>query len=1069
TTVAGSGAYALVNGVGTAASFLAPYGHRAYCKPQTAPMSRRQCGVLVADWLYPNSANAIRFVEIIETTATASLSPTEGLASTTATTSFSLSTTGDYTVTTSQNVSVSLETVSPSFSSSVNSATVDVSASHKSLTSSASTSKSVSVSLVASPSPSSVQTPSVTRSGGTPTLTATTACTLTMSPSLSSSLNSETANVSATLRSPTSSTSTSISTSATAVATPSASGVQTPSNSISAMVTITESNSLTTSFSVTRSGGTPTFIATNTRTLTMSPSLSSSNSATANVSATLRSPTSSSSRSTSATKSHSDGTMTIRTFPKITWTESASTTQWRCDDRARQLLVASLSNTATWWSQVAATLNDDGVVAISLSDSFKPKKINETNSSSLQFILTSTPIERVVLMNAPRIALNISLIAPPSAPALHWTVWAVSLLGGEEGVLLSYEYNKSFDASWQMLVVQPPPPEEGGWLGPDARIMQDRVVSLNVTMACGGDPRLLVVIKIPAPRYYSEFAEKVALAAQISQIISILAGGSSTSGSALGRALATKSMVICDVDSAMDDGGVLDFSINVCGEVAAPLDLESVAQTELLLATAAARSAVVTNIIVIVIVASVLLLSSVAWAFRQDVSLSHALRFVFCLPSSLLSVWTASLPSFASSFTLLAARVQSTSSLSSSVSCVVGDVLLIIAGILCSVAPAVAIITLWSKNKSNNGSLGWVCERVVVDEINHHGEQQAVKDRHTTRTCIHHPRVIMMRRWQWRTSSTSPHYQQENSTSRYDYQQEKNSHEENQHATATQPPPRHNNNSNKKKYTTEMRSALTVLQEFRLLWYPGGVDQAVLVAASSLAVVAGLDVTSRPQCVGCTAAVVGLLLGQCLCVAWHQPFTTLFSFLFALATIAATCVGVFAQLMFLVTSPTSVSGLWMVQASVICTLIVTGLSTLKMMMDLHEFALAVYRRVSLLFGCASDTRRFHMHEEVESMELPAIGLVGKEKPMVPASHSSSPVALIDALLLRDDDDDVRPAGDDDGDDWWASGRGLDLLFWDTKGAAKTETKREQGKNRLRDDVHSEDEGDGNVLSMFNRE
>ncbi|CUG76509.1 transmembrane protein, putative [Bodo saltans] len=70
-----------------------------------------------------------------------------------------------------------------------------------------------------------------------------------------------------------------------------------------------------------------------------------------------------------------------------------------------------------------------------------------------------------------------------------------------------------------------------------------------------------------------------------------------------------------------------------------------------------------------------------------------------------------------------------------------------------------------------------------------------------------------------------------------------------------------------------LRPAWVVLLEYRVLWY-APLDTMFLIAVSSLAVVAGLDVTNEALCRGCSAAVVVLLALQVGVLCAWRPYTT---------------------------------------------------------------------------------------------------------------------------------------------------------------------------------------------------
>jgi hypothetical protein len=725
----------------------------------------------------------------------------------------------------------------------------------------------------------------------------------------------------------------------------------------------------------------------------------------------------------SGTSSRSRHTKTLRTRIKSSWTITGSSTQWRCSAVERAQINVSLSDLIEPPSPLADGTTTPSI-GITLASTVRARRVNQSATRFLPtVVLTTQPVEREVLMSAPAFLINVTLIAPETAPALHWTVWNVSA----RGVLLQWVYNKSFDASWHWMLIGP---GHDGWLGSNAPLMLDRTVDVEIVMACGGEPCLIVLVRVLAPRYRSSFAEKVALAAQVSQMLSIVSG-SSSSGSALGRALATKSVVICDMDTAMDSG-VIDFNFVLCaGQVddAAESPFSSVAPAEV-----SARSAVVSNVAVVATFAGLILVAGLVWSCSQQSTLRYAVMFVLCAPSSLLPVWTAALTSFASSVTVLIARAPTSR-------CVPADVLVIIAGTVLAIAPALVILLLWWRKVHHHRhseppltalpSL-WVCAAVPDFE-----DTLMLKRRLFGKLVLLWRRGAR-RRWKWQE-----HNHQRDPSDIKQLQPE-----------ARDPPPHYSHGA------LPMRSALTVLSEFRHVWYAGAVDQAVLVLVSTLAVVAGLDNANPALCIGCTSTVLGLLVGQIAVMARCRPYTSLFSFVCAITTTILTCLGVFSQLMFITTSSTSVSGLWMVEASVVCTLIVVGISAVKMCFDASEVVTAVYRRLSVLCGCTSSRRNRFEEPSEGGKEVALCKEVHNVAPPLAVTHESNEmtesttpsrrsVTPLEGLMLHLPEHDE---GDDD-----------DRLYWTADGLARTTTKKEVGKNRLRDDDHGDD---GNVLWFF---
>ncbi|CUI11647.1 membrane-associated protein, putative [Bodo saltans] len=708
------------------------------------------------------------------------------------------------------------------------------------------------------------------------------------------------------------------------------------------------------------------------------------------------------------TLSRTGKTNTHRTIPKPSWTITDSTTQWRCHADERAQVTVLLSNHVL----PALSASRKPTVTIGMSSVIPAIKVNQTSTALPSTTIATQPVQREVLMGAPLFLVNVTLAASPTAPVLHWTVWNVST----RGFPLLWAYNKSFDAAWHWLCVEPPSDSEGGWLGRNAPLMLDRIVEIEIVMACGGEPGLTLVLRVVAPRYTSEFAENVALAAQISQILSIVSG-SSSSGSALGRALATKSMVICDVDTAMDNG-VMDFNFIVCPSDALMSDNGAIFES----ATPAAipaRSALLSNLIVIGTAAVLLMLAGACWAVLQNTSLRFGLLRVMCLPSSLLPVWTAALPSLASSFAVLTAQIASNDHL-----CLPSDVAMVVAGVVFSLAPASAILALWHRKISAKVTGGasppifWEC--VAIPERPVPPKQRRYAFQRLKLLLIR----ITRRSWKWGNFTT------------------------NTSGELTQPSPL-------LPTSIALRAAFVLLTDFRLLWYAGAVDQAVLVAVSILSVVSGLDNTNRALCIGCTATVVGLLLAQFVVVARCSPFTSLLSFVFGLVTVLLTCLGVFAQLMFISTSSSSLAGLWMVQASVACTLAVVGLSAMKMLFDASEVLAAVTRRISVVCGCSFGRHSLFQEPGQGKINSEATDVVLMDDCVVSPITS---VVMDPPPSVNERDLHVELETLDD-DDWWRSGRGLEKLFWKDDGTAKTETKRGIGLSCLRDDA----EGDADTM------
>ncbi|CUG04593.1 transmembrane protein, putative, partial [Bodo saltans] len=97
---------------------------------------------------------------------------------------------------------------------------------------------------------------------------------------------------------------------------------------------------------------------------------------------------------------------------------------------------------------------------------------------------------------------------------------------------------------------------------PKTPLVTATTFELTFTMVCNGSAMLLITVTVPAPGATVLYAEQVEASGRYFQVASLLAGGAS-SGTALGRMMAIRSMVLCSADSAVS-GGVLDFDLRIC-------------------------------------------------------------------------------------------------------------------------------------------------------------------------------------------------------------------------------------------------------------------------------------------------------------------------------------------------------------------------------------------------------------------------------------------------------------------------------------------------------------------------
>ncbi|CUG93131.1 GP46-like surface antigen, putative, partial [Bodo saltans] len=251
-------------------------------------------------------------------------------------------------------------------------------------------------------------------------------------------------------------------------------------------------------------------------------------------------------------------------------------------------------------------------VVVLQQDADQPSVISLSTSASAPLLrgdVTSRPLRRDVLLAGGQqpttIVANISFSSNSSSSPLRWVISNVStasmsLPGSTAPTALSrWVAETSNDVMWSTIAVEAP---EGGWIPSNTPSIMDTSFIVTFTFSCDAGAVLEMVVTVPAPGNTLSIAGKVEAATRYSQIASVLAGGAS-SGSALGRVMATRSMVLCDADSAVG-GGLIDFHfVRICTED----DGDST--------RVVARGAVVSNIVVLAVVTTSLCMCAVAWMF----------------------------------------------------------------------------------------------------------------------------------------------------------------------------------------------------------------------------------------------------------------------------------------------------------------------------------------------------------------------------------------------------------------------------------------------------------------------
>ncbi|CUG85115.1 GP46-like surface antigen, putative [Bodo saltans] len=144
-----------------------------------------------------------------------------------------------------------------------------------------------------------------------------------------------------------------------------------------------------------------------------------------------------------------------------------------------------------------------------------------------------------------------------------------------------------------------------------------------------------------------------------------------------------------------------------------------------------------------------------------------------------------------------------------------------------------------------------------------------------------------------------------------------------------------------------LSAARVVLLEYCDLRY-GVLDSGCLFAVACLSVVSGLS-GSEAQCRAWSfLALLLLLLVQFVLLVVLRPLTTVVSTVHSFVTLGLTLLSVLSQLVFIWGYIADASGLWLVEASAVCTLAVVGVTGVKMVVDFIALAFAVKRRINLL-------------------------------------------------------------------------------------------------------------------------
>ncbi|CUG85549.1 membrane-associated protein, putative, partial [Bodo saltans] len=584
---------------------------------------------------------------------------------------------------------------------------------------------------------------------------------------------------------------------------------------------------------------------------------------TPNFSNSLRSISLSSGRSESLSLSPSrTASLQLNTI-SIASTLTVTNTRWSCGVAVSvseiSTALAPLSSSTTG---VASVLTSTSVIAVAqVALSTTPRAVFATSPLSRSRALVCVPL-----------AFNLTIVGPRSA--VWWRVASVTTVDGQN---LNFSTSEINFLNWWELIVECP--RDGWWVSPATPQHIDTVINLQITMSCDEvAPMFIAVLAIPSPGVPPELNAQVKTAGQYAQVGSAVA--SSVAGFAVGRMMAIRGLAFCNADSAIS-GGLIDFDFEVCGDQ--QLDLHNAG-------TSVARSAVLSNIVVLGI-------SAVVCGFTLAV-ISHFnsnrwtdAAAMLCLPSSLLPIWVAAVPSTSSAATFLLGRLESSA-------CSTVDVVLGLVGIVLSLIPFAGILVLWNARARGEAAV-WQCAHSLLELF-------ASPTRSLWSWFQWFLTRCFARTWKWEgtpaTSLNLKHLQQQH--------------------------------------------AWLLLLEYRFVWY-AAIDTLTLAVLACVGIVSGLSPRNTAVCEIFTVVAAVILMLQLTIVLVFRPFTTVFGHCYTVAVLLLTTLSVVAQLVLLFAS----SGLdsWLLQGSAVCNLATVGVGLTKSLLDLVQLYRGVARRMRSAF------------------------------------------------------------------------------------------------------------------------
>ncbi|CUG90449.1 transmembrane protein, putative [Bodo saltans] len=191
--------------------------------------------------------------------------------------------------------------------------------------------------------------------------------------------------------------------------------------------------------------------------------------------------------------------------------------------------------------------------------------------------------------------------------------------------------------------------------------------------------------------------------------------------------------------------------------------------------------------------------------------------------------------------------------------------------------------------------------------------------------------------------------------------------------------------------------------------------------------------TSTPMvrvCHALTIVALLLMIVQLCAVLIVRPFTTLFSLVHTSVTLSLICVGLLAQLLFMLTSPTATDGIWLVDFA----------AGEKMTLDAGELLMALWRR-----GMRLQEQRAQSRDALPPLaEL--LLLVDKSPTEPPAELVEGPGHLQQDIISAASETSSQNSNVDQ--------RPADKKYWDDQGRARVSNKTIE-EAILQTQVHAE--------------